>query len=246
MVDEHYVNPELAELYDLDSGWSVDSDFYLELSGHQPKDILDIGCGTGLLACAYASRGHRVTAVDPAEAMLDVARKKRDASKVTWVLASAETFRSEARFDLIVMTGNAMMALLEPEAMFACLEAMKHHLRKDGKIVFEVRNPSLDWMSEWNYTMALKHDDVDVEETRRVIAMDGPLMRFEFDYVFPDRVITTKSTIRFNSLSEINERLAAAGLESKDVRGGWHGEAFDRAISKYMIFTVHHREGADA
>ncbi|MBN7805869.1 methyltransferase domain-containing protein [Agrobacterium rosae] len=245
MVDEHYVNPELAELYDLDSGWSVDSDFYLELAGHQPKDILDIGCGTGLLACAYASRGHRVTAVDPAEAMLNVARRKLAAGKVTWVQASAETFRSESQFDLIVMTGNAMMALLEPEAMLACLNTMKHHLRDVGRIVFEVRNPSLDWTSEWNYAMALKHDDMDVKETRRFIAMDGPLMRFEFDYVFPDKVITTKSTIRFNSRSEINERLATAGLEAEDVRGGWHGEAFDPDISRYMIFTVRHRQGRD-
>lgn len=246
MVDEHYVNPELAELYDLDSGWSVDSDFYLGLAGRQPKDILDIGCGTGLLACAYASHGHRVTAIDPAEAMLNVARKKSDASKVTWILASAETFRSDERFDLIVMTGNAMMALLEPEAMLACLETMKHHLRKDGKIVFEVRNPSLDWTSAWNYAMALKHNDVDVEETRRFVAMDGPLMWFEFDYVFPDRVITTKSTIRFRSQSEISEQIASAGLEAEDVRGDWHGGAFDPDLSKYMIFTVRHRQGGDA
>jgi hypothetical protein len=144
------------------------------------------------------------------------------------------------------MTGNAMMALLEPEAMLACLETMKHHLRKHGRIVFEVRNPCLDWTSEWNYAMALKHDDIDVQETRRFIAMDGPLMLFEFDYAFPDKVITTKSTIRFNSQREINERLATAGLEAEDVRGGWHGEAFDPNVSKYMIFTVRDHQGRDA
>ena len=75
-LDEHYINPKLAEIYDLDSPWSKDRDFYLSLAGDVQKRILDLGCGTGLLCDAYAAKGHNVTGVDPAEAMLKIARQK--------------------------------------------------------------------------------------------------------------------------------------------------------------------------
>ncbi|MDD9901135.1 MAG: hypothetical protein OXT65_09180 [Alphaproteobacteria bacterium] len=52
MVDAHYVNPKLAEVYDYDSGWGEDRTFYLNLAGAPPQDILDLGCGTGLLCDA--------------------------------------------------------------------------------------------------------------------------------------------------------------------------------------------------
>ena len=39
--------------------------------------VLDLGCGTGLLACRIAEEGFAVTGVDPAEGMLRVARARR-------------------------------------------------------------------------------------------------------------------------------------------------------------------------
>ena len=62
----HYEHPDLAALYDLDSGWSVDRDFYLGLATGGPKRILDLGCGTVFLCDAYASLGHQVTGANPA------------------------------------------------------------------------------------------------------------------------------------------------------------------------------------
>ncbi|WP_244562538.1 class I SAM-dependent methyltransferase [Ensifer aridi] len=106
MPDRHYEDPSLAEIYDLTSGWSIDRDFYLALAGGSPKRILDLGCGTGLLCDAYAALGHDVTGVDPAKAMLDVAKRKPHGSEVEWIEASAQEFRSEKEFDLIIMTAT--------------------------------------------------------------------------------------------------------------------------------------------
>jgi 2-polyprenyl-3-methyl-5-hydroxy-6-metoxy-1,4-benzoquinol methylase len=46
------------------------------------RSILDLGCGTGTLACLLARRGLTVTAVDPAQASLAVARTKPGADRV--------------------------------------------------------------------------------------------------------------------------------------------------------------------
>jgi 2-polyprenyl-3-methyl-5-hydroxy-6-metoxy-1,4-benzoquinol methylase len=62
-------------------------------------DVLDVGCGTGFLALELAARGHRLTGVDLAPAMLDLARKKAAAQGVSvrFEEADAEICRSRRR-----------------------------------------------------------------------------------------------------------------------------------------------------
>ena len=44
------------------------------LAGHEPRDVVDLGAGTGKLTRALVARGHRVTAVEPLPEMLAVLR----------------------------------------------------------------------------------------------------------------------------------------------------------------------------
>lgn len=46
---------------------------------------MDIGCGTGEITCALALQGYRVTGVDPAPAMLEVARHRPGGDLVRWI-----------------------------------------------------------------------------------------------------------------------------------------------------------------
>src|SRR6266566_1521554 len=50
--------------------------FDLVLRGSGPLEALDVGCGTGFLSFELAARGHQVTGVDFAPAMLAEARRK--------------------------------------------------------------------------------------------------------------------------------------------------------------------------
>lgn len=66
------------------------------------QDVLDVGTGTGNLARAFASRGCKVTGLDPAPGMLEMARKldKDEATSITYVQATAErTGLADASFD---------------------------------------------------------------------------------------------------------------------------------------------------
>jgi len=77
VVDLIFAEPRLAEVYDpLDPDRS-DLDAYVAMvEEFGARSVLDIGCGTGTLACLLARRGLTVTAVDPAAASLAVARTK--------------------------------------------------------------------------------------------------------------------------------------------------------------------------
>ena len=48
-----YQNPQIAEIYDLINPWAQDADFYLSLAGERSRSVLDLGCGTGTLCCAF-------------------------------------------------------------------------------------------------------------------------------------------------------------------------------------------------
>ena len=52
------------------------------------RSVLDVGCGTRTFACLLAKEGIEVLGVDPAAAMLAVARQKEGAYLVHWVTAS--------------------------------------------------------------------------------------------------------------------------------------------------------------
>jgi ubiquinone/menaquinone biosynthesis C-methylase UbiE len=73
---------------------------------------LGLGCGAGTLCCDLAERGHGVTGVDPAGAMLAVARRKPHAEWIEWVESTAQNYKAHRCFDLIVMTGHAFQVLL--------------------------------------------------------------------------------------------------------------------------------------
>lgn len=237
-MDLHYTHPRLAQIYDLGNSGAWDRDFYIALAGPPPQDILDLGCGTGLLCDAYAARGHRVVGLDPAAAMLDVARGKPNGEKIDWIESRAEDFRSDRRFDLIIMTGHAFQVLLTDVQVLATLEAMSVHLKPGGRAVFESRNPAIDWDQRWARTRCLEGPEGDIHASRRLIeaSPDKEFIHFAWDYVFTDATLTSESRLRFLTHERIIALASSAGLELSALYGDWHEGEFDAKTSAEMIF----------
>ncbi|MFN2459458.1 MAG: class I SAM-dependent methyltransferase [Candidatus Velthaea sp.] len=79
-----------ASTFDRELGHGVHSEgqrqAWLELlgrlAGPRPRRVLDVGCGTGVLALMFAELGHVVSGIDLAPQMLDVAREKAEREKL--------------------------------------------------------------------------------------------------------------------------------------------------------------------
>ena len=104
-VDEAYTDAEFVRLYDAENPWHPMDDYYQRLD-LAAASVLDVGCGTGTRLARTRQAGHRgrLVGVDPAEAMLAVARAKSD--DVDWVLGEAQTLDLGTRFELVTMTGR--------------------------------------------------------------------------------------------------------------------------------------------
>jgi SAM-dependent methyltransferase len=240
-ADLHYADPRLARLYDHDCGWGPDSAFYLSLAGPPPQRILDLGCGTGILCRAYAAQGHIVTGVDPAPAMLDVARTKPHGPRITWVNAPAQSFRNPQPFDLIVMTGHAFQHLLDDADIAAALTVMRDHLAAGGTIAFETRNPNVNWARRWDgHTRDHLLDGQTIRQSFTVRDASADRITFDTRYAFPDTAFISTTTLRFPSHDAVTAMLRTSGLQVRSVLGDWNRSPFDPATSNEMIFIAGH------
>lgn len=242
MPDNHYEHPRLAEIYDLNSSWSPDRDFYLSLAGYSagspPRKILDIGCGTGLICRAYAEKGRDVTGLDPSPAMLEVGKQKPHGKKINWVCAFAQSYHSDELFDLIIMTGHAFQALLSDEDVLETFSMIRDHLKPDGSLVFESRNPDIDWAKVWDYDVVLDLEGQEIQMTNRLLSREGEQITHQLTYQFPDETLVSTSTLRFMAKTRIETHLAASGLKVDKFMGDWNGGTFDATTSREMIFVA--------
>jgi len=232
-----YHDPKIAALYELANPLGRDADFYLSLAGHKSCNVLDLGCGTGTLCCAFAERGHSVTGVDPAAAMLSVAQGKAHAERVEWVESPAQAYSSARRFDLIVMTGHAFQTLLTDADAIAVLETMRRHLEPDGRAAFDTRNPRINWVSEWTARSRMLPGG-EITESLDITDAHDEFISFQSSYRCFDKTLTTNRTLRFLSREHIEALITRSGLALREVFGDWNAAAFDAASSKEMIFVA--------
>lgn len=219
-LSAHYTDPRLAVLYDLQNPWGPDSEFYLALAGRPSQTILDIGCGTGMMAAAFARQGHDVTAVDPAAAMLDIARSRPHGHLVRWVQGLVSDV--QGHFDLAVMTGHAFQVLLDDETSLAFFRAVKQRLAPGGHFAFETRNPDAQIWEQWacqstTSSLAGTAGTVHVDVEKR-----GELVSFRSIYRFEDGTeVSSHSTLRFASQAAISGLASKAGFSRQTWYGDW-------------------------
>lgn len=131
----------LARYYELEySDYDLDLDFYLQLLRRTGGPFLDLACGTGRVALAVAAAGYSAVAVDASAKMLEFARSKSD-GEVELVLGDMRDFSLGRRFQLVAVTLNSFMHVLEADEQIATLENVHDHLAPDGRAVISTINP---------------------------------------------------------------------------------------------------------
>ncbi|HEY2315723.1 MAG TPA: class I SAM-dependent methyltransferase [Streptosporangiaceae bacterium] len=242
MVDHQFADPSLAVLYDLFCPWDPRGDFGFYLPLVMAADsVLDVGCGTGMLLRRARAEGHagRLCGLDPAAAMLDVARAGQD---IEWVLGDLSTARWDEEFEVIVMTGHAFQVLTGDEQLREALAAVRAALAPGGRFAFETRNPLARQWETWvpaNAVQVIDAAGAVVQMAHQVElpvqtgavqtgavqtgAVQTDLVSFTTTYSSPDweRSQRSRSTLRFLDAEALSSFLAGAGLEIEEQYGDW-------------------------
>jgi 2-polyprenyl-6-hydroxyphenyl methylase/3-demethylubiquinone-9 3-methyltransferase len=113
---------------------------YVDLQGHE---VLDVGCGGGILAEAMARHGGRVTGIDMAEAPLGVARLHmiESGAEVEYLQTTAEALANERAGHFSVVTCLEMLEHVPSPS--AVVESVTRLVRPGGNVFFSTlnRNP---------------------------------------------------------------------------------------------------------
>jgi SAM-dependent methyltransferase len=227
VADAGFEVPRLAALYDpLDPDRS-DLLAYLGMAGEfGARSVLDIGCGTGTLACVLAVLGLGVTGLDPALASLEIARGKAGGERVRWVHGDVTALEPLGlAVDLAVMTGNVAQVFLSDDEWGRVLAGVHAALRPGGRLVFETRDPARRAWEEWDRAHTCQREDVPgagtVTTWTEVTEVRGDLVSFRSvcQFAVDGAELVSDSTLRFRSRAEVAGSLGAAGFAVDEVRG---------------------------
>ena len=115
----------------------------MQAAGAGPDDtVLDVACGPGLLACAFARVARHAVGIDITPAMLDQARKtqqQQGLENLTWQLGDVSSLPYPAEHFSIVACRFVFHHLLEP---LTVLKEMKRVCKRGGRLVVSDMAPA--------------------------------------------------------------------------------------------------------
>ena len=239
---QHYVDLRLVNLYDIENTRGADTDFYVRLAAElDARTVVELGCGTGRQTLELLADGRRVIGVDPAPAMLAVARQKPGAERVRWIEGDSSALgRPEA--DLAIMTGCVAQVFLDDNQWASVLRDIHAALRPGGRLAFESRNPDDRAWERWTPEATYAQFDSPngpMECWLELVSAETGRVHLVGHNVFKatGEVVVASEELRFRSLAELADSLIGAGFTVEQVYGDWARGPFT-STSRIMVMIA--------
>lgn len=218
-----FSDPRVVVLYDILNLFGKDSEFFCQQSAKLlAKTIIDLGCGTGLLTCELAKRGHKVTGIEPSKAMLAIAQAKPHAEQIKWIQGSFEHIDG-LHADMILMTSHVAQFFLDDGEWKGMLQAAYKALITGGHLVFDIRRltnpPFVGWPTEGNRRKFENIPAGAVEWWFNLLSVEGERVQYELHYFFThsgEKAVSVNELV-FRSQNKITEALSQAGFEIETI-----------------------------
>jgi len=98
--------------------------------------ILEVGCGSGMLARRFIANGYDYLGLDLNNEMLDIARREVQSDR--FVQCDMRNLSYNSRFDAILITGRSLAYVIENKGIVDTFEGIHKSLNDKGLLVFGV------------------------------------------------------------------------------------------------------------
>ncbi len=147
------------------------------LAGEEPRDVVDLGAGTGKLTRTLVALGHRVTAIEPLPEMLDLLPVAAPGAGA--ILGNAEVIPLPDDFADVVTSAQAFHWFDHTLA----LPEIARILRRGGRLglVWNTRDEREPWVKRLSQLIGSEGTStMDVDEPIAASDLFGPVERAEF------------------------------------------------------------------
>ncbi len=226
----------IARVYDLLYGGVLDTPATVErlaaLAGDGP--ILELGVGTGRIACPLAERGIPVHGIEVSEAMVAELRARPGGDRVAVTLGDFAAVPVPVPFSLVYVVFSTLFGLLTQDDQVRCFENVAQRLAAGGAFLVEAFVPDLTrFVRGQNLsTVRVELDGVMLDATR----VDTAAQRVDTLHVViaEEGIRLYPVRIRYAWPSELDLMARLAGLRLRERHGGWHGEPFTAASTRHV------------
>ena len=141
----------VPEFYEFVVPYSTRPDvgFYVDRARELGGPVLELGCGTGRVLIPTARAGVEIVGVDASAGMLAECRRRLQAEppdvqrRVSLHEADMRRYDLGRAFRLVTIPFRPFQHLLTVEDQLSCLASIRRHLAADGRLIFDVFNPSI-------------------------------------------------------------------------------------------------------
>lgn len=190
-----------------------------ERVGPPGRRLLDIGCGTGTSALAFADFGYTVTGCDIAPEMLAIARRKPGADRLRLIVADLRCLPDLGHHDVITAVNDPFSHLLTDDEFRMALRGAARHLAPGGILLFD-QHPLTAYLAVCgDATVTERPDHVLIRRTRRdrTSAYDVFTVCLDrFTHTTSDKDwsrTTLRLNLRHRTPEHVDRLVAEAGLE---------------------------------
>lgn len=181
------------------------------------RSVLLLGAADGRLSFELGARNLAVTAVEPSQAMFQLAEERKaeerpeTAAHVQLIHGDLRAVRLSREFDAVIAPQNAVGLLQTLDDLDAFLETAKVHLAPSGTLVFDLVNPGPPIPGDREGLPPALTFVPHLHERQRKDSTEG----------------IRRMKVRPFTVDDVDEALTAAGFVALERFGGFDGKPFD-------------------
>ena len=140
---------ENGELYDLENSIQQDIEFWKSITNHKKvSSFLELCCGTGRIGTEILPFLEVYHGIDLSESFLKTFKQKIHKTNADFKLYNGDikNFSTNRTYDIVAIPFNSMSHFYSLEDITKTFANVKRHMTENGKFVFDIHNPHLDFL----------------------------------------------------------------------------------------------------